>query len=150
LPQKEGMFRNKKSDSSANGAAPSAGPNSNNSIVTGTRIEGNIMAGSDIRIDGELYGDLDCKGRVVIGVDGTVNGTITCQNAVIEGVFIGKLSVQELLNVRETAKIEGDIYTEKLIVQAGAIYNVNCQMGKITKSTPAASYQPKANEVILT
>ena len=142
------MFRNKKSESTVNGNVATAGPNSNNSIVSGTKIEGKVLAGSDIRIDGELIGDLDCKGRVVIGLEGTVNGNITCQNAVIEGTFIGKLNVQELLNVRETAKIQGDIYTEKLIVQAGAIYNVNCQMGKITKNNE--SYKPKANEVVLT
>lgn len=140
------MFRSK-SESNVNGNASSASPNSNNSIVSGTKIEGNVLAGSDIRIDGELVGDLDCKGRVVVGIDGTVRGHITCQNAVIEGTFIGKLNVQELLNVRETAKIEGDIFTEKLIVQAGAIYNVNCQMGKITKSSAP---RIKENEVILT
>lgn len=139
------MFRNK-SESTVNGTPSAAGPNSNNSIVTGTKIEGNVLAGSDIRIDGELVGDLDCKGRVVIGIDGIVRGNIICQNAVIEGTFSGKLNVQELLNVRETAKIEGDIYTEKLIVQAGAIYNVNCQMGKITKNS---SPKLKENEVVL-
>jgi cytoskeletal protein CcmA (bactofilin family) len=129
------MFGGKKGENGVVNNGASVGPNSNNAIITGTKIEGNIIAGSDIRIDGELVGDLDCKGRVVIGPEGSIKGNVTCQNAVIEGSFEGKLNVQELLNVRETAKILGDIQTEKLMVQAGAIYNVNCSMGKVTKST---------------
>ncbi|HMP28107.1 MAG TPA: polymer-forming cytoskeletal protein [Saprospiraceae bacterium] len=110
-------------------------PNSNNAIVAGTKIEGTITASSDIRIDGELVGDLDCKGRLVVGPEGRIKGSVTCQNAVIEGLFEGKLQVIELLNVRETARIEGEIITDKLMVQSGAIYNVTCSMGKISKGT---------------
>jgi cytoskeletal protein CcmA (bactofilin family) len=137
------MFGSKKGENGAVNNSTSVGPNSNNAIIAGTKIEGNIIAGSDIRIDGILIGDLDCKGRVVIGPEGTIKGNVTCQNAVIEGNFEGKLNVQELLNVRETATIEGNIQTEKLMVQAGAVYNVTCAMGKVTKS----SQKPK--EVVL-
>lgn len=128
------MFGSKKGENSPSSNGAAVGANSNNSIVVGTRIIGNILANSDIRIDGDLVGDLDCKGRLVVGPEGSIKGNVTCQNAVIEGVFEGKLNVQELLNVRETAKIEGEINTEKLIVQSGAIYSVMCTMGKITKT----------------
>lgn len=123
----------KKAENMSNGSG-AVTPNSNNSIVAGTKIQGSIIASSDIRIDGELVGDLDCSGRLVVGPEGRIKGNVTCQNAVIEGVFEGKLQVSELLNVRETAKIDGEIITDKLTVQAGALYNVTCSMGKISKS----------------
>jgi cytoskeletal protein CcmA (bactofilin family) len=123
----------KKAENMSNGSG-TVTPNSNNSIVAGTKILGSIIASSDIRIDGELVGDLDCSGRLVIGPEGRIKGNVTCQNAVIEGVFEGKLQVSELLNVRETAKIDGEIFTDKLTVQSGALYNVTCSMGKISKS----------------
>lgn len=100
-----------------------------NSIVTGTKIEGTIDAGSDFRIDGELIGTLNCKGRIIIGPQGFVKGDINCVNGVIEGKFNGNLVVKETLNVRETAKIEGDVSTNKLVVQPGAVFNVSCNMG---------------------
>ena len=126
------MFKNKSkengsSSSSSSSAASVSG--STNSVVAGTNIEGTIKAGSDIRIDGTLIGKLDCKGRVIIGPEGKVEGEIICQNAVIEGSFQGKINVKELLNVRENANIQGDVVTDKLLVQPGAIYNVNCSMG---------------------
>ena len=146
------MFGNKKKETtvaSNNNTTPTA--NSNNSIVIGTKIEGNIIASSDIRIDGELSGTLECSGKVIIGPEGKIKGDINCQNAVIEGSFDGKLICQDVLNVRESATINGDIFTDKLIVQSGAIYNVNCQMGRVqnTKSKGIHSGNKSLKEIVL-
>ncbi|MDF1696536.1 MAG: polymer-forming cytoskeletal protein [Saprospiraceae bacterium] len=126
------MFKNKSKEngsSSSSSSSSSSTSGSTNSIVSGTRIEGTINANSDIRIDGSLKGTLDCKGRVIIGPEGKVEGEINCQNAVVEGSFQGKINVKELLNVRENANIQGEVTTDKLLVQPGAIYNVSCSMG---------------------
>ena len=128
------MFGNKKDEkaggimtsSSSGSTAPSGAINS---LVQGTKVEGQIHAGSDIRIDGELKGSLKCKGRVIIGPDGKIDGDIDCLNAIIEGSFTGNIKVSETLTVKETAKIEGDVNTSKLLVQPGAVFNVNCNMG---------------------
>ncbi len=56
-------------------------------------------------------------------------GEIECQNAVVEGSFSGKIKVSDLMIVQESASIEGDVFTEKLQVEPGAIYNVKCVMG---------------------
>ena len=126
------MFKNKSKENGASSSSSSSSQSvsgSTNSLVAGTSLEGTINASSDIRIDGKLKGMLDCKGRVIIGPEGRVEGEIVCQNAVIEGSFQGKLNVKELLNVRESANIQGDVITNKLLVQPGAIYNVTCSMG---------------------
>ena len=109
--------------------APVQGGNTINSIASGTRMEGTINAENDIRIDGAIKGNLICKGKVIIGPKGKIDGEIKCKNAVVEGTFTGKLRVTDLLNVRESAKIEGDIDTNQLIVQSGAMFNVTCNMG---------------------
>jgi len=100
-----------------------------NSIVEGTKIEGKVNCNNDIRIDGELIGSLHCKGKVVVGPTGNIEGDINCQNAVIEGTFKGILNISELLNVRESANINGEVTAQKLTIQAGAIFNVSCKMG---------------------
>jgi len=100
-----------------------------NSLVQGTTVEGTIRADNDIRIDGSLIGNLQCKGKVIVGPTGVIDGDIQCQNAVIEGKFSGLLVVSELLHIKESAKVEGDVHTQKLIVQSGSIFNVSCKMG---------------------
>lgn len=112
---------NKKSESTKTGIIPTPATHSLNSLVQGTYVEGKIKAASDIRIDGTIKGDLDCEAKVIIGPTGVIEGTIRCKNAVIEGRFDGTLTVAELLNVRETAKVTGEVSYGKLNVQSGAI-----------------------------
>lgn len=123
------MFGNTKNETKSNGVISTPSTSSSNSLVQGTNIEGTVHAEKDIRIDGTMKGTLICKGKVIIGPTGTIIGDVQCENAVIEGTFDGILSVGEVLHVKETAKIEGDISTQKLIVQPGSIFNVKCKMG---------------------
>jgi len=92
-------------------------------------VEGSVKSESDIRVDGTIKGKLFCDAKVIIGPTGYVEGEIKCKNAVVEGRFNGMLLVSELLNVRESATVEGEVSTNKLIVQSGATFNVNCNMG---------------------
>ena len=125
-----GSSKNSKSSKKSARSSPAQpGSLSINSIVQGTEVEGKLSAENDIRIDGSIKGSLSCKGKVIIGPSGSVEGDITCHNAVIEGIFEGILDVKETLNVRETATISGEINTDKLIVQSGAVFNVSCKMG---------------------
>ncbi len=126
------MFSSNKkevSKSKSSSIMPSAATHSLNSLVQGTVVEGSVKSESDIRVDGTIKGKLFCDAKVIIGPTGYVEGEIKCKNAVIEGRFNGMLQVSELLNVRESATVEGEVSTNKLIVQSGATFNVNCNMG---------------------
>lgn len=114
-------------------STPTTSSGAINSIVQGTKLEGKVHANNDFRIDGELIGSLNCTGKVIIGPTGKFEGDVQCENAVIEGVFGGTLKVKELLNVKITGKVTGDIDTNKLVVDSGAIFNVNCNMNNNVK-----------------
>ena len=104
-----------------------------NRIVEGTLIEGEIRCESNIRIDGSFVGNLTTKGRLVIGPAGRIEGTVHCQNAEIEGLVKGKLFVQQMLSLKGTAKVEGDIFTDKLAVEPGSSFTGACNMGAKVK-----------------
>ena len=119
-------------------SAPVSPSGALNALVKGTTVEGTLRCESDLRVDGAIKGKLTCQAKVIIGPTGSVDGEIRCQNAVIEGRFKGILHVSELLNVRETAEVEGDITTNKLLVQSGAKFNVVCHMDAGASSNGAA------------
>lgn len=121
------MFANTKNTDETKNTSASASSGLN-ALVKGTSIEGTVKCESDIRIDGTITGDLICKAKVIVGPTGYIEGEITCQNAVVEGKIKGVLNVSEVLNIRETAEIDGTISTGKLIVQSGAKFNVACKM----------------------
>jgi cytoskeletal protein CcmA (bactofilin family) len=114
-----------------------------NRIVEGTSIEGEIKCESNIRIDGSFKGELTTKGRLVVGPAGRIEGNVQCQNAEIEGLVVGKLMVQQLLSLKGAAKVEGDIFTDKLAIEPGASFTGACNMGakvkELRKDTENAS-----------
>jgi cytoskeletal protein CcmA (bactofilin family) len=101
-----------------------------NFLGKGTSITGDIVSNGDFRIDGELEGSINSKGKVVVGSSGNVKGNIVCQNADISGTVSAKVTVSELLSLKASAKIYGDIVTTKLAIEPGALFTGNCTMGE--------------------
>jgi cytoskeletal protein CcmA (bactofilin family) len=99
-----------------------------NLISNGTEITGDVKSTGDIRIDGALTGNLNTKGKVVIGPTGKVNGEVVCKNSEVSGLVEGKIIVNQLLILKVASKILGDIVTSKLSIEPGAIFTGNCKM----------------------
>ena len=99
-----------------------------NRIVEGTVIVGNIVSHADFRLDGNLTGNFQTHGKIVIGITGSIKGDIICKNADIEGKFSGKIQVQEVLNVKAKSIIEGEVICGKLSVEPGANFSASCVM----------------------
>ena len=101
-----------------------------NLIGVGTEITGDVNSNGDIRIDGSLTGNLKTAGKVVIGETGKVKGEINCKNSEVLGEIHGKIQVSELLSLKATSKIFGDIITKKLAIEPGSKFTGNCNMGE--------------------
>lgn len=104
-----------------------------NVIAKNTKITGQIVSEGDYRIDGVLEGDLTTKGRVIIGSGGVVDGTINALNTDIEGTFSGVLNVENILTIKASAHISGDVIVGKLSVEPGAAFNASCAMKVASK-----------------
>lgn len=117
-----------KNDKSNLRSSQGKNPDGHNVIIASTEVEGTVKAQNDFRIDGQFKGDLSCEAKVIIGEGGRFEGDVTCVNAVIKGEFQGNLHVTEVLYVKETAVIHGEVTTGKLVVQSGSIFEVNCKM----------------------
>ena len=105
-----------------------------NRIVEGTIIKGDIISQADFRLDGNLIGNFQSGGKIVIGPAGSVTGDIICKNADIEEKLDGKIQVAEVLNVKAKASIHGEVTVGKLSVEPGAGFSASCIMKTITKN----------------
>jgi cytoskeletal protein CcmA (bactofilin family) len=119
-----------------------------NIIRQGTEILGDIKCKGDIRIDGKLTGTLICEGKLVIGETGTVEGEIACKNADISGKIIGKIEVNELLLLKNTSDLIGDIFTGKLSVEPGAKFTGTCTMSNAPKSVNNNGVAEKESKLV--
>ena len=102
-----------------------------NMIGAGTVITGDIKSKGDIRVDGSLNGSIDTEGIVVVGQGGIVEGDVICKDADIAGVLKAKISVSQLLSLKSSAKLNGDIITNKLSIEPGASFTGACSMGAV-------------------
>ncbi len=107
-----------------------ATPGQINIIAEGTIFEGTLQADTDVRVSGRIIGKLEVKGRAVVAPEGTVEGEITASNANIAGTVQGDLIIGERLLLGSSARVEGTIKTGRLIVEEGATFNGECQMGQ--------------------
>lgn len=122
------MFKSTNQRDMAKPNEPNA-PEKLNRIVAGTEIEGVIVSDSNIRIDGQVKGSIDVKGKLVVGSTGKIQGDVVCENAEIEGNIVGKITVNGILSLKASARLECDIITQKLAIEPGAIFSGNCEMG---------------------
>lgn len=99
-----------------------------NVVGKNTSIIGDVKSEGDFRIDGSVEGTIKTAGRVVIGAYGCVTGKIVCDNADIEGRFTGELLANNLLTLKATAIINGEVAINKLMVEPGAEFNATCTM----------------------
>lgn len=106
--------------------------NAINLIGVGTEIKGDVNSNGDIRIDGSLKGNLKTKGKVVIGTTGLIKGEVNCKNSDVEGNIEGKITVMELLSLKSTSSINGDIVARRLAIEPGAKFTGNCNMSSET------------------
>jgi cytoskeletal protein CcmA (bactofilin family) len=134
------MFRSEKPAPAAmNKPAETVNPGKINSIMEGTSIEGEIKSDSNLRIDGRVKGTINVRGRLIVGQSGVIEGEVTCQSSDIEGTLLGKVNCQDLLSLKATAKLHGDINTKKLAIEPGAVCTGNCSMagGVVKEMDPA-------------
>ena len=101
----------------------------NTIISNGVKIEGKITSSGNIRIDGEIQGDILSHSDVTIGEQGQVNGQINGAVITIGGKVSGIVRAKEKLVLDFKGNLKGDIFTKIFVVEAGAKYDGKSKMG---------------------
>lgn len=99
----------------------------------GSTFTGIIDTAENVRIDGKIIGTINAKAKVVAGLDAIIEGNIHAERAEISGEIIGDIEITDILILRGSARIHGDIITDKLIMDEGASFNGKCKVGEKVK-----------------
>jgi len=99
-----------------------------NLIGEGTEINGNIISEGDIRIDGKVIGNVITKAKMVLGASGSIDGNVTANSGDVSGIVKGHLVISDILFLKSSGRIDGDIKTAKMVIESGAEFNGSCQM----------------------
>jgi cytoskeletal protein CcmA (bactofilin family) len=97
-------------------------------IGAGTSLKGDITSNGDLRIDGTLVGNIHCTAKVIIGAGGVVEGDISGQQADIMGKVSGTIKVKDLLQLKTSCMVNGNLHAAKLQIEPSASFNGQCHM----------------------
>ena len=91
-------------------------------IAEDVEITGTIKCTTDIQLDGKLNGDLVCSGNAVVGPTAVVKGTITVESVSVRGQINGNITAKDRIELKSTAKMNGDIKSKRLTVEDGVTF----------------------------
>lgn len=114
-------------------------------ISIGTVLKGDISTEGDFRIVGKLVGSIRSTGKVVVGQNGVIEGDIYCQNADFSGTIKGNAVVENLLLLKSSVNMNGNIKTNKLSIESGANFNGNCEMSSVDSKSSNENKQDQKN-----
>ena len=81
-----------------------------------------------------------------MGAEAYVDGSVVARSAEVAGKIKGNIEISELLILKPSAVISGDILTNQLVVEPGATFNGGCKMGHLAKEIQISTPQSRAGE----
>lgn len=92
-------------------------------IGPGARLEGLLVSGGPLRIEGEVKGEVRAEGDVLVAPPAKVEGEMRAQNVRIEGRFSGTIEVAGKAELGRSANVEASITCQSLVIGEGAVFN---------------------------
>lgn len=123
-------------------------PDRLNVIVEGSKVMGDMITESNLRVDGEIIGNVTSAAKVVIGATGSIKGDLISGEGDVEGTINGTVKIEGLLTLRSSANVNGEITTAKLQVEEGAQFSGNCKMSNQTTQSEPTPVKEKENDLV--
>jgi cytoskeletal protein CcmA (bactofilin family) len=109
-------------------------------IGQGSLIEGKLECKTNLRVEGQIHGEIDCQGQVIIGETGEAMSNIKGTDVIVAGKVVGDVSTTGKLTITASGQVDGNVDVARLIIVEGGLLNGASKMERITPvSAPSAS-----------
>jgi cytoskeletal protein CcmA (bactofilin family) len=108
-------------------------------VGAGARLEGNVVSAGNLRIDGQIKGQINAEGDVSLSSQSQVEADIRAQNVSVAGRFKGNIQVKGKAHLARGGRIDGNITSKTLVVEEGGVFH-----GQSIMDGSAASAQAQA------
>ena len=92
-------------------------------VGTGARLEGNIVSAGSLRIDGQVKGQINADGDVMLSSQSQVEADIRADNVAVAGRFKGNIVVKGKAELGRGGRVDGNITAKTLVVEEGAVFH---------------------------
>lgn len=104
-------------------------------IAADCQVTGNLKVKGDIRIDGQVEGNILATGEVIVGPSASIKANVEGKIVVLAGEVYGDVKSYDLLELSSSARLYGDISSRQLKVDQGAIFVGNSKLNEDEMNT---------------
>ena len=98
-----------------------------NSILgNGSSVKGNLKINGCIHIDGDLDGNLESSGNVIIGEHARINGNINAKSITVGGLIKGDIIAPDGVHLLSSSIVIGDIQTHRFQADKNVLIHGHC------------------------
>lgn len=108
-------------------------------IGQGAKIEGSLVSGGSLRVDGQVKGTIKADGDVMLTAQSVVEADIRANNVAIAGKFKGDLTVKGTAELAKGGRVDGNITSKTLVIQEGGLFSGQSIMDGGATSAPSVA-----------
>lgn len=98
----------------------------NTLIGNGSFVQGDLKVNGFIRIDGDIDGNLETDGNVIISEKARIRGNITAKSIIVGGIIIGDISAKEGVKLLSSSAVIGNIISRRVQMEDKVIFHGHC------------------------
>ncbi len=98
----------------------------NTLIGNGSFVQGDLKVNGFIRIDGDIDGNLETDGNVIISEKARIHGNISAKSIIVGGIIIGDITAKEGIKLLSSSAVIGNIITHKIQMEDKVVFHGHC------------------------
>jgi cytoskeletal protein CcmA (bactofilin family) len=98
----------------------------NTIIGKGSSITGNLRINGFVRLDGDINGNLETDGNIIIGDGARIKGDVKAKAVIVGGIVVGNILAQESIKLLSDSAVLGDVISRKVQIEDKATFHGHC------------------------
>jgi cytoskeletal protein CcmA (bactofilin family) len=113
-------------------------------IDQGSEFSGKLSFKDTVRIDGRFDGEISSENTLIVGETGVVHADIRSETVIISGEVHGDIAARSQVSLHKTASVFGNLRTARLVIEEGATFNGQVEMGSAVAGATSKPPAPPA------
>jgi cytoskeletal protein CcmA (bactofilin family) len=115
-------------------------------VGQGAKLEGTIVSAGSLRIDGQVRGQINADGDVLLTQQSHVEADIRAKSVSVAGRFRGNIAVSGKAELKRGGRVEGNITSKSLVIEEGGSFDGQSIMESKPAQQPPATAQHAASK----
>lgn len=94
-----------------------------NVLGQGLKVRGRLTGDGDLRIEGEIEGDVKLSGDLELSSKGLIAGNVSAKSVTIEGALTGDVDAETAVAIRAGARVSGNMSGTEISLEEGATFS---------------------------